>query len=293
MVKCGSSFVLNRSKLTKITVQLGAVMSLPLSNKLSVKPVALIVDDEPDIAELLSLYAAKVGFAPIVAQNGKMGLDALSQHDVAVVISDLMMPEVSGMMLLSEMRSSGQHQPFIFVTAFPNQESSIKALKLGAFDFIEKPFEASQIKTVLEDALKASIVQKHMGRLLTGALTDAQPRYSNVALLKFSQEVRDFNPIELKQAALKEVKIEMNCIQRAIDGCLSDETRLWELTFIMKSCQKLKKICSEAGLSECEEKIEQLFEKTQQISKVSDDLSYEDWCEMRTLGQEISKLLYD
>ena len=267
-------------------------MSLPLSNKLSHKPVALIVDDEPDIAELLSLYAAKVGFAPIIAQNGKLGLDALSQHDVAVVISDLMMPEVSGMMLLSEMRSSGQHQPFIFVTAFPNQESSIKALKLGAFDLIEKPFEASQIKTVLEDAMKASIVQKHMGRLLTGALIDSQPKFSNVALLKFSQEVRDFNPIELKQAALKEIQIEMNCILRAIDGCLSDETRQWELTFIIKSCQKIKKLCSDAQLSACEEKVDLLAKKAQQISKVLDDLSYEDWCDMRNIGQETSKLLY-
>ena len=76
------------------------------------------------------------------------------------------MPHVSGMMLLDELRRSGYKNPFIFVTAYPSQEASIQALRLGAFDFLEKPFDGAQVRSLLKEAVKVSKSDDQFDRIV-------------------------------------------------------------------------------------------------------------------------------
>lgn len=116
----------------------------------------LIVEDEPDIRDILKIYVRSLTYEPLVAVDGRRALELLENTHIDVIVSDLMMPYVSGMMLLNELRSRNMTIPFIFITAYPSQESSIQALRLGAYDFLEKPFEGGHVRKLLVEAVKAS-----------------------------------------------------------------------------------------------------------------------------------------
>jgi DNA-binding response OmpR family regulator len=120
------------------------------------KPVLLVVDDEPEIREIIAFCAQDIGFQVLEAGDGAQALEVVRSHHVDIVCSDLMMPRVSGITLLSHMRDEGRSQPFILLTSYPSQDSTIQALRLGAFDYLEKPFETEELKKLLNEALRVS-----------------------------------------------------------------------------------------------------------------------------------------
>lgn len=127
------------------------------------KGTLLVVDDEAEIREIIEGCVAECGLTVLEAGDGEQALDVLKQNHVDVVISDLMMPRMSGLDLLSEMREQRYLQPFIFVTAYPSQDSTVQALRLGAFDFVEKPFNSGELKALLREALRVSSEMARLG----------------------------------------------------------------------------------------------------------------------------------
>ena len=120
------------------------------------KRTLLIVDDEAEIREIIEINVSSLGYKVLEAGDGEQAMEVLRSHKVDVVVSDLMMPRMSGMSLLTDMRDNGFMQPFIFVTAFPSQDSTIQALRLGAFDYLEKPFESEELKLLIAEAVRVS-----------------------------------------------------------------------------------------------------------------------------------------
>jgi DNA-binding response OmpR family regulator len=114
---------------------------------------ALIVDDEPGIHEILKFYFEHLGVTSVHAYNGVEALSKISKQHIDVVICDLAMPGMSGTEVLEKVRSQGFKIPFIFISGAADKESAIKALRLGAFDFIEKPFEKKTIEDVVKQCL--------------------------------------------------------------------------------------------------------------------------------------------
>lgn len=127
------------------------------------KGTLLIVDDEAEIREIIEINVSAMGFTVLEAGDGEQALEILKTHKVDVVVSDLMMPRMSGISLLTDMREIGFIQPFIFVTAYPSQDSTIQALRLGAFDYVEKPFDSDELKSLILEAVRVSQEMNRLG----------------------------------------------------------------------------------------------------------------------------------
>lgn len=114
----------------------------------------LVVDDEPNIRRVLEAVLAKDGYTVLTAENGKKGLDVLSsQSAIDVLISDLIMPDINGVELLAAAKEINPNLPVLMITAHGTIKSAVDAMKLGALDYIPKPFDLDEIKIVVKNAL--------------------------------------------------------------------------------------------------------------------------------------------
>lgn len=115
----------------------------------------LIVDDEEDICDLIFRLLEKEGFSPIVAHNGFTALEMIRLGMPDLMITDVRMPGMSGMELLKQARFLDTNLPVIMITAWGGIDGAVEAVKLGAFDYVEKPFNfqefLSKIRRALED----------------------------------------------------------------------------------------------------------------------------------------------
>ena len=142
-------------------------------------PRVLIADDESQIREIIAGVVVELGFSPVEAGDGAAALEILKEGQVDVVVSDIMMPKLSGIQLLEVMRSEGFETPFILATGYGSKEFSIRALKLGAFDFIEKPFDIPSLKTVIATAARVGVVLPELLKALEDSVRKKQGRDLN------------------------------------------------------------------------------------------------------------------
>ncbi len=112
----------------------------------------LIADDELNMRRVLEAILRREGYDVVTAANG---IDALAgmNRDVHTVITDLKMPGLDGMGLLKKLSSEYPDVPVVMITAHGSVENAVEAVKLGAFDYLEKPFEQEQIRQVVAKAL--------------------------------------------------------------------------------------------------------------------------------------------
>jgi len=122
------------------------------------KPVVLVVDDEADIRFTLRLFLEQAGYAVRDYSSATECLDG-EVSTASCVISDIRMPEMNGLQLLEVITQRGLVLPAIFVTGHADVQLAVRAMKVGAIDFIEKPFDAS---TLLQSVQKALIVGQHV-----------------------------------------------------------------------------------------------------------------------------------
>ena len=102
----------------------------------------LVVDDEQSMLEFLEYVLKKEGYAVSTVQESEKALGLLSEKSgFDLIISDLRMPGLDGLGLLKASREIDPEIPFIFMTAYASSDTAIEALKLGAFDYITKPFQ--------------------------------------------------------------------------------------------------------------------------------------------------------
>ncbi|MBK8955666.1 MAG: response regulator transcription factor [Saprospiraceae bacterium] len=101
----------------------------------------LIVDDEPDILEILSFNLKKEGFEVVTASNGKIALERLDSYSPDLILLDIMMPVMDGLQTCGEIRKQSRFDniSILFLTAKGDEETHIKALDLGGDDFVSKP----------------------------------------------------------------------------------------------------------------------------------------------------------
>jgi len=112
----------------------------------------LVVDDKPNMRRLVSKVLQDLGTVS-TAENGKQALDLLVSERFDVVISDIRMPEMDGQALLREARRLPQAPEVILMTAYATVETAIEALRLGAYDYLTKPFDPDDVRAVVLRAL--------------------------------------------------------------------------------------------------------------------------------------------
>jgi DNA-binding NtrC family response regulator len=114
----------------------------------------LIVEDEPNMRKTLSSILEEEDFIPIQAEQAKEGLKILSKENISLIISDIKMPQMDGIEFLREVRAKGYDIPVILITAYGSFDSAVEALRLGAYDYIIKPFEPESVVHTVQRALE-------------------------------------------------------------------------------------------------------------------------------------------
>ncbi len=118
------------------------------------KKQVLIVDDEPNLRKILSAQLSRDGYDVLTAEDGEQGLSVLKEHHIDLVVTDLKMPKVDGMTLLREALAEHPELPIVMITAHGTVDTAVEALKLGAFDYLTKPFDKDEVRQIVGKALK-------------------------------------------------------------------------------------------------------------------------------------------
>jgi len=121
--------------------------------------VALIVDDEPDIRELLELTLGRMDVATQLAQDLTQARGLLAANHFDLCLTDMRLPDGSGIELVEHIQQSYPDVPVAMITAHGNMESAVQALKAGAFDFVSKPVDLHVLRNLVSTALKLSSKQ--------------------------------------------------------------------------------------------------------------------------------------
>lgn len=138
----------------------------------------LIADDNPDIREVLSAYATKEGFKPIIAKDGEEALTIFNKMNPAVVLLDVMMPKIDGYEVCRKIREKS-NVPVMLVTARGEDFERIMGLDIGADDYIVKPFSPSEVMARVRAVLR---------RMETGSLTSSSESFIKIDNLEINLE---------------------------------------------------------------------------------------------------------
>lgn len=115
----------------------------------------LVVDDEPNIRRVLEAVLSKDGHTVRTAENGRKGQEILSEdNSVDILITDLIMPDINGIELLEAAKQINPSLSVLMITAHGTIKSAVDAMRLGALDYITKPFDLDEIKMVVKNALQ-------------------------------------------------------------------------------------------------------------------------------------------
>ncbi len=121
------------------------------------KPCILIVDDEYFLAEAIQLRLEFEGFSTLLAEDGKKALEVLDQTPVDLVLMDLIMPEMDGITAITHMREDSRFKniPVIVLSAKARAQDKEETIKVGANDFMIKPFEPKELVAMVRKYLPA------------------------------------------------------------------------------------------------------------------------------------------
>jgi two-component system, NtrC family, response regulator AtoC len=139
----------------------------------------LVADDEQNLRRVLVALLRREGHEVVQAANGLEAIEQLAKGDYDVVITDLRMPGADGMDVLRTASKNYPHVPVIMITAYGSVGQAVEAIKAGAFDYIEKPFEQDSIRVIVEKAIGQAAANK-MAPQTNLWETDARGRYGLV-----------------------------------------------------------------------------------------------------------------
>jgi two-component system response regulator AtoC len=137
----------------------------------------LIVEDDDSLRESLEMFLTERGYEVSSAGTGERGLELWRSAKPAVIILDIKLPDISGLELLPRIASQDPEAKVIVITAFHDMETTIEAMRLGAYDYIQKPFKAPDLDRVIGKALHiAAATRAHKPVLETSGVRDARRR---------------------------------------------------------------------------------------------------------------------
>lgn len=117
-------------------------------------PNIIVADDDTNVRRVLVAMLKREGYSVFPACDGNEAMAVLRLHEICAVITDLKMPRMDGMALLKHIEQSYPEIPVIMITAHGTVETAVQALKLGAFDYLAKPFERDELKRIVRKAVK-------------------------------------------------------------------------------------------------------------------------------------------
>jgi two-component system response regulator PilR (NtrC family) len=138
----------------------------------------LVVDDEKSMRDLLSITLAKEGYDVLTAAGGEPAIEALHRESVDAVITDLRMPKVDGLQVLRVAKEISPDMAVIVITAVASTETAVEAMKLGAYDYITKPFKLDEVNLIVRNALERKRLRDE--NLYLRRQLETQHRFENI-----------------------------------------------------------------------------------------------------------------
>src|SRR6202163_1919238 len=120
------------------------------------KPAVLVVDDEPDLCELLSITLRRMDLDPGTAHSVTDAQRLLKTEHFDLCLTDMQLPDGDGLELVKWIQQYSPNVPVAVITAHGNMETAVRALKLGAFDFVSKPMDLAGLRKLVATAIKLS-----------------------------------------------------------------------------------------------------------------------------------------
>ncbi len=142
-------------------------------------PLVLFVDDDPKAGDLMLRFSESASFHCKVFQDPALALSEFKQQGADLIVSDLRMPGMNGTDLLQAVRAVDENVPFIIITGYANIDDAIEALRLGANDFIKKPFDMDELQVLIGKTLGHRALLEE-NRLLKRQLSDERQRFGMV-----------------------------------------------------------------------------------------------------------------
>src|SRR5258707_485309 len=142
------------------------------------RPRILVVDDERSMRELLAIVLRREGYEVLLADNGRAAIDLLERETVDVLISDIKMPDVSGVEVLRAAKRIDQDILGIMITAFASTETAVEAMRLGACDYLSKPFDIDLLKMKVREKIENRHLRQE--NVLLKRTPGPSPQFSNI-----------------------------------------------------------------------------------------------------------------
>lgn len=125
----------------------------------------LIIDDEANMLHMLSAYLRKEGYDVITTTSGQEGLELLARTPFNFILCDLKMPKMDGLQFLKKLNNKNIEVTVIMMSAFASVDTAVQAMKMGAYDFITKPFKIDEIHLMLQKATERALLKQENRRL--------------------------------------------------------------------------------------------------------------------------------
>ena len=151
------------------------------------RPLALVIDDEPDICELLNVTLDRMDINTETATDVRSAKEKFTKHKFDLCLTDMRLPDGNGLELVEWMQTNASGVPVAVITAHGNIETAVQALKLGAFDFISKPLDLQNLRNIVRSALKLGEAGSDAGSRLLGDSPTMQQLREMVAKVARSQ----------------------------------------------------------------------------------------------------------
>ena len=157
----------------------------------------LIIDDDIKLCNVLSLVINKAGYTTCTANDGRTGMEMFHKEFPAVVVLDLRMPGMDGIEVLKQIKKISSETPVIIITAYSRVQSAVEAIKLGAYDYLSKPFDNDEIVITIQRAIKKRAMQQEI-HTLKAQLNHAMPLFEQMghsdAIIKLNEQVDSVAP---------------------------------------------------------------------------------------------------
>jgi DNA-binding NtrC family response regulator len=179
------------------------------------KAQLLLVDDDPNTLASLSRAFRMAGHEATVCDNASRAAELLRTESFDLILSDVVMPGKSGLELLEDLKKAGVKTPIILISGQANIEMAVKATKLGALDFLEKPLSADKLLVTVENALRMSRLEEE-NRELRYRLGKHELVGSGPAMKKLIAQIERVAPSETRVCILGETGTGKELVARAI-----------------------------------------------------------------------------
>jgi DNA-binding NtrC family response regulator len=156
----------------------------------------LVIDDEQTQREVLTGYLKKKGYRLLSAESGEEGISLIKQNAVDIVLSDFKMPDKTGIEVLKDVKQINPGISFVIITAYSTVEDAVKAMRLGAYDYISKPVDLDELDLMIEKILETRNLKSEIKNLKS----QLQERHRITSIISHSQKMEEVLSIASRAA---------------------------------------------------------------------------------------------